>query len=105
MNSIGWTDAELRESAEKSNEVNTAYKRGYDQARKEFERPHDEWIPVSERLPEEEGFYLVFLEDERMAVAHSSGIIANHDFEPKMLAWQPLPEPYMKGGEKNDNKI
>lgn len=43
MNSIGWTDAELRESAEKSNEVNDAYKRGYEQARKEFERPEGEW--------------------------------------------------------------
>ena len=62
------------------------------------ERPKGEWIPVSERLPEKAGFYLVFLENERMAVAHSDGIIANHDFEPKMLAWQPLPEPYKKGG-------
>ena len=49
MNSIGWTDAELRESAEKSNEVNDAYKRGYEQARKEFERPQSEWVVVPER--------------------------------------------------------
>ena len=46
MNDIGWTDAELRKSAEKSNEVNNAYKRGYEQAKKEFERPQGEWIPV-----------------------------------------------------------
>lgn len=58
---------------------------------KAYERPQCEWIPVSERLPEKEGFYLVFLENERIAVAHSDGIIANHDFEPKMLAWMPLP--------------
>lgn len=38
MNDIGWTDAEIRESREKNNELNNAYKRGYDQARKEFER-------------------------------------------------------------------
>lgn len=38
MNDIGWTDAEIRESSEKSNEIKDAYKRGYDQARKEFER-------------------------------------------------------------------
>jgi hypothetical protein len=68
----------------------------------EHERPKGEWIPVSERLPEKEDFYLVFLENEQMVVAHSSGIIANHDFEPKMLAWQPLPEPYKKGGAEND---
>jgi len=61
-------------------------------------RPQGEWIPVSERLPEEEGFYLVSLENGQIIVAHSSGLIANHDFEPKMLAWQPLPEPYKKCG-------
>ena len=61
-------------------------------------RPQGEWIPVSERLPEKEGFYLVFLENGEMAVAHSDGIIANHNFEPKMLAWRPLPEPYKEGG-------
>lgn len=44
MNSVGWTDAELRESAEKSNEINNAYKRGYEQARKEFERPQGDCI-------------------------------------------------------------
>ena len=58
------------------------------------------WIPVSERLPEKEGYYLVFLENGQMVVAHSSGVIANHDFEPKMLAWQPLPEPYKKEGDE-----
>lgn len=57
-------------------------------------RPQGEWIPVSERLPEKEGYYLVALGNGQMVVAHSDAIIANHDFEPKMLAWQPLPEPY-----------
>ena len=62
------------------------------------ERPHGEWIPVSERLPDTDGYYLVSFEDEQILVAHSSSIIEHHDFEPKMLAWQPLPEPYKKGG-------
>lgn len=60
-------------------------------------RPQGEWIPVSERLPEKEGYYLVALGNGQMVVAHSDAIIANHDFEPKMLAWQPLPEPYKEG--------
>ena len=43
MNDIGWTDAEIRESSEKSNEIKDAYMHGYNQARKEFERPQGEW--------------------------------------------------------------
>ena len=52
------------------------------------------WIPVSERLPEEDGYYLVTLSNGDEVVAHTSGIVQNHDYEPKMLAWMPLPEPY-----------
>lgn len=48
MNDIGWTDAEIRESREKSNEIKNAYERGYDQARKEFERPEGKWIITGE---------------------------------------------------------
>ena len=57
-------------------------------------READRWIPVSERLPDTDGYYLVSLGDGQIMVAHSSGIIENHDFEPKILAWKPLPEPY-----------
>jgi len=63
------------------------------------QRPHGEWIPVSEGLPDNDGgCYLVSLDNGQIVVADSGGIIENHDFEPKMLAWQPLPEPYKKGG-------
>ena len=52
------------------------------------------WISISERLPEEDGYYLVTLGNGEEVVAHTSGIVQNHDYEPKMLAWMPLPEPY-----------
>ena len=61
-------------------------------------RPQGAWIAVKDKLPDTDGFYLVFLENEQMVVAHSDGIIANHDYGPKILAWQPLPEAYKKGG-------
>lgn len=60
-------------------------------------KSQNEWIPVSERLPDTDGYYLVSLENGQIVVADSSGIIENHDFEPKMLAWQLLPEPYIRG--------
>lgn len=69
-----------------------------------------EWIPVSERLPEKGGWYLVTWEDQfetvrRVAVSefiepkgltdirHFEGFVMN-----EIIAWMPLPEPY-KGGD------
>lgn len=57
-------------------------------------RPRGEWIAVKDKYPDTEGFYLVSLENGRIVVADERSIIENHDFEPRMLAWQPLPEPY-----------
>ena len=65
-----------------------------------------EWIPVSERLPEKGGWYLVTWEDQfetvrRVAVSefiepkgltdirHFEGFVMN-----EIIAWMPLPEPY-----------
>ncbi len=73
-----------------------AYQTGYEEGKNE--RPEGEWIAVKDKLPDKEGFYLVSLENGRIVVADSGGIIENHDFEPKMVAWQPLPEPYKKEG-------
>lgn len=55
------------------------------------------WIPVSERLPEEDGMYLISTcmncidtclfykdDDEYLWV----------DYEDSVIAWMPLPEPY-----------
>ena len=64
------------------------------------ERPQGEWIAVKDKFPDTDGCYLVSLENGQIVVAHSSGIIENHDFEPRMLAWQPLPEPYKAGGKE-----
>lgn len=62
------------------------------------EVPHSEWIAVKDKLPDKDGEYLVSLENGRIVIADKGGLIENHDFEPKMLAWQALPEAYKKGG-------
>lgn len=54
-----------------------------------------EWIPCSERLPEEKGWYLVFAKGQRPFVAFFKGKtfpLNNHYHE--IIAWMPLPEPY-----------
>lgn len=65
-----------------------------------------EWIPVNERLPKENGKYIVSLEDSVYPWANffngkwymlSLGI-AREFGEYEVIAWMPLPEPY-KGGE------
>lgn len=73
------------------------------------------WIPVSERLPKNGGWYLVTWEDQfktvrRVAVSefiepkgltdigHFEGFVMN-----EIIAWMPLPEPY-KGVMPNDRK-
>lgn len=65
---------------------------------KVMKRPQGEWIAVKDKLPDTDGEYLVSLDNGRIVTADGRGIIDNHDFAPKMLAWQPLPEPYKKGG-------
>ena len=57
----------------------------------------DRWIPCSERLPEEKGWYLVFAKGQRPFVAYFKGKtfpLNNHYHE--IVAWQPLPEPYIE---------
>lgn len=55
------------------------------------------WIPCSERLPEEEGSYLLTLTTASgiryvgMGLLFSDGKFAKHD---SVIAWMPLPEPY-----------
>ena len=91
------------------------FKEGYKQAildgKTNFTRPQDEWIPVSERLPEESGVYIVtekiFAIDDRNhrgkfkveteCVEFQGGRWNRAKFF-EVIAWQPLPEPYKKGG-------
>jgi hypothetical protein len=60
------------------------------------------WIPVSERLPEEEGLYLVSVKNdhERRYSKTCQYMGRNHWFARQDVeAWMPLPEPY-KESEK-----
>lgn len=53
------------------------------------------WIPCSERLPEEKGWYLVYAKNQRPFVAYFKGKtfpLNNHYHE--IIAWMPLPEDY-----------
>lgn len=53
------------------------------------------WIPCSERLPEEKGWYLVYAKNQRPFVAYFKGKtfpLNNHYHE--IVAWMTLPEPY-----------
>ena len=68
-----------------------------------------EWIPVSERLPELDGEYLityltqgVYSEEDILVVCisdydHDNGFWKSR--KGKVIAWQPLPKPYEEGGE------
>lgn len=73
-----------------------------------------EWIPVTERLPEESGRYLTYIVneyDEELQYIMTADYIARptpiEGLSPwyvddecasdNVVAWQPLPEPYKKG--------
>ena len=89
---------------------NEGFKDGVDQGIKLSERPQGEWISVDERLPEKDGVYLVTLEyvEERAIVyeidmakfVYSEKDDCNNGFHKAytVIAWQPLPEPYQRGG-------
>ena len=69
---------------------------------------NNSWIPVEERLPESDGFYLATLDGEicgqeeaftGLAEFEHGKWIDDEEGYKCVLAWQPLPEPY-KGGEE-----
>ena len=71
---------------------------------KEIEENHNGWISCSERLPEESGEYLTWVKydgDRFIAIDEidCDGIIKewNCSTDYKIIAWQPLPQPYTKG--------
>ena len=57
------------------------------------------WIPCSERLPEEEGKYLVTLKLGCITFADLKDIKHYPHFNADVIAWQPLPQPYQPKGE------
>lgn len=58
------------------------------------------WVPVSKRLPEYDGEYLVFLDNLEVTTAsYLTGINGRQRWElewigQEVIAWMPLPEPY-----------
>lgn len=67
------------------------------------------WIPCSERLPEETGYYLVQLSRKLPNEDYADRVVVLYNAEEKefmcyeklIKAWQPLPEPY-KGGKESE---
>lgn len=65
----------------------------------------NDWIPVDERLPESDGFYLATLDGEicgqeeaftGLAEFEHGKWIDDEEGYKCVIAWQPLPEPYIK---------
>ena len=103
-----------------------AYNEGYMCGNKEAEkeRPQGRWIPVSERLPENRDWYLGLFKEpdtdfigipyicdyvgevtkgttnEGWILRHCTDVDTVPDYFRNLIcvAWQPLPEPYKKGG-------
>lgn len=85
------------------------YKTGYEQARFDYEQ---KWIPVTDRLPEEEGEYLITVllvsgsptvfsvyfgyedDDSTKMTFHRWDDEYWHCWKPDVIAWRELPEPY-----------
>lgn len=64
---------------------------------------NDDWIPVEEELPEEDGFYIATIDGEicgqekpfsGLAEFENRKWIDDEEDYKCILAWQPLPEPY-----------
>lgn len=76
------------------------------------EREKGEWIPITERLPEEEQEVLCQLSDGSMAVLYMQdnwgqmewvdGMMGTGTYD--AIAWQPLPEPYKAESEVKPNE-
>ena len=61
-----------------------------------------EWIPVSERLPEKDGQYLVTYDREDEIKVNISYFDRHGFWIGDVIAWQPLPEPYKAESEDKE---
>lgn len=74
----------------------------------QLERKEIDWIPFSERPPEEEGRYLVTDDAGGVKTVQDDEFLYREDGTPLWLysqnvtAWRPLPEPYRNRGERDD---
>lgn len=92
-------------------EVMNGFVEAYDMAIKALEQ---RWVPVSERLPEKDGFYLATCDGEicgedepifSMAEFENGKWVDDEDDYQCVLAWMPLPEPYKaESEERNDTR-
>jgi len=66
-----------------------------------------QWVPVSERLPEEDGEYLVCGEGKVWICGFLTLYYVrgwdNDVRNPRVIAWMPLPEPYERGEDESVN--
>lgn len=100
---------EIKDLKEKQNSSNQDYATGYLSALSTVEgiisgvKENDGWIPVEERLPESDGFYLATLDGEicgqeeafaGLAEFEHGKWIDDEEGYKCVLAWQPLPKPY-----------
>ena len=53
------------------------------------------WIPVTERVPERTGAFLVTCQNENVKVGHFT-TFNNEWTDAKAVAWMPLPAPYQE---------
>ena len=94
---VGWEDDEFFDG--KSN----AFEWTISVINKLVEKYNNGWIPCSERLPDESGEYLTYVDyaDETFIAIDEidcDGIIKEWNCTPNyhVVAWQPLPKPYKK---------
>ena len=61
--------------------------------------PKPKWIPVSERFPEKNGYYLVCDEDGYIYTLYFMQEVGPLCFYSDSVAWMPVPDPYYTSEE------